>query len=400
MFHPDSEKNKFGYYSVGIFQTYSKFEALEISQKLQQPIQWHFNDEIFSSYNWTIEPEESIEELYRQQAQSIRDRYDYLVLMFSGGIDSTNILHAFVDNNIKLDEICSIHEYSGTKDSDAYCTGEILNAAIPYIKKLEMQGIKLKYRIVDNAQNQFDAVDKITIDLREESYYDFNNVHNLGNLARFTNIRTQVADYQKIIDSGKRLCLIWGEAKPLVEFDAAAGKHKFVFKELSYDMICGPKLQNANHPGYHDEMFYHSPHSAKLIIKQSHLCLKKLKNKDHLIDIKSVPNEITITNPTIYNITNPALSKIRTQINDQTYCLNNAEFHRTIYPLVEPPIYNQWKNTSRLFHPRDNWLIKGLTNQSKKWFTGYFQLCTKLGPRDMNKSAGYIPKYQIDYYIE
>jgi len=48
---------------------------------------------------------ESLDFLYALRARQLREKYDYLVLYFSGGADSTNILKTFIDNNIFLDEI-------------------------------------------------------------------------------------------------------------------------------------------------------------------------------------------------------------------------------------------------------------------------------------------------------
>lgn len=55
--------------------------------------------------DWTTEPTETLRELYKQHAQYIRDTYDYVILYFSGGSDSTTMLNAFLDNNIHVDEI-------------------------------------------------------------------------------------------------------------------------------------------------------------------------------------------------------------------------------------------------------------------------------------------------------
>ena len=108
MFHLNSYKNKFGYFTVGDNHTYSRFEASQISQRTGQTVKWYLNDIYYNSFDWTKEPIDDIQTLYKKRAESLRDRYDYLVLMYSGGIDSCNMLHAFIDNNIKLDEICTV----------------------------------------------------------------------------------------------------------------------------------------------------------------------------------------------------------------------------------------------------------------------------------------------------
>src|SRR5210317_184486 len=108
-FNPD----KFGYYIArkndgSIYKTYSLTEAYEFSNN----VKWHFNDEVFSKYNWKIEPIESLFELYKKRCQQIRENYDYIVLMYSAGADSDNVLNCFVRNNIKLDEVFSWNNIS------------------------------------------------------------------------------------------------------------------------------------------------------------------------------------------------------------------------------------------------------------------------------------------------
>ena len=98
----DNTPDRFGYYTVGTFKTYSKLMAILEHEKTGVHPQWHFNDEEFSAHDWKQEPQESLVELYRRRAQQIRDRYDYLVLFYSGGADSTNILQTFINNDIKL----------------------------------------------------------------------------------------------------------------------------------------------------------------------------------------------------------------------------------------------------------------------------------------------------------
>ena len=71
-----SYPDKFGYYTVGEKKSYSKLEALGWGSP-----KWHFNDEIFSAIDWTIEPPFDLWELYKQRAKQIREQYDYVVLM-------------------------------------------------------------------------------------------------------------------------------------------------------------------------------------------------------------------------------------------------------------------------------------------------------------------------------
>ena len=108
MFFSDNpEYTKHGYHLVEGIKTFSKFEAWQLSKHDLSKIKFIFNEDKFNNIDTTIEPPEDIYELYRQRAMQLRNDYDYLVLIYSGGIDSHTILETFLENNIHLNEICT-----------------------------------------------------------------------------------------------------------------------------------------------------------------------------------------------------------------------------------------------------------------------------------------------------
>jgi hypothetical protein len=68
-------------------------------------INWVWHNEVWDRYNKALLGKISLPELYRQRAQQLRDKYDYLILSYSGGADSHNVLMTFINNNIKLDQV-------------------------------------------------------------------------------------------------------------------------------------------------------------------------------------------------------------------------------------------------------------------------------------------------------
>jgi hypothetical protein len=100
---PFVEKN--GYYIVGDKNFNFKFNALMYATKTKQDIRWEFNSAQFRALNWRTPLQVDIRSLYRLRAQQLRNKYNYLMLCFSGGSDSTTILQSFINNNIHLDEI-------------------------------------------------------------------------------------------------------------------------------------------------------------------------------------------------------------------------------------------------------------------------------------------------------
>lgn len=99
---------KNGYYVVDNKIFLHKIYAMqEATKKHLGPadINWVFNNDAYQTLDWKNPPEISLSELYRIRAQQLREKYSYLILAFSGGGDSTNILDAFILNNIRLDEV-------------------------------------------------------------------------------------------------------------------------------------------------------------------------------------------------------------------------------------------------------------------------------------------------------
>ena len=135
MNYPD----KLGCYRVGDLKFYSKLQAIEMHTKTGIHPHWDFNEAVFDSYDWTVEPTEPLTEIYRARAQQLRDQYDYIVLMYSGGADSHNVLMSFLNNDIKLDEVASMSNQQATGDKNSWMNTEIFNVAIPtveYLKKI------------------------------------------------------------------------------------------------------------------------------------------------------------------------------------------------------------------------------------------------------------------------
>ena len=72
-------------------------------------IEYLFHEDVYNKFDTEQEPDISLEQLYVQRAWQLREENDYLILSFSGGSDSTQILHTFLKNNIKLDEVHSFY---------------------------------------------------------------------------------------------------------------------------------------------------------------------------------------------------------------------------------------------------------------------------------------------------
>lgn len=97
--------NKYGCWIAGGLTFDNKVKALEYASKTKSTVRFYYHDHIWNSFDRSLLGKIPLPLLYKERAQQLRDSYDYLILYYSGGSDSHNILQTFLRNNIKLDEV-------------------------------------------------------------------------------------------------------------------------------------------------------------------------------------------------------------------------------------------------------------------------------------------------------
>jgi len=131
------------YYSTDGTKFTSKIAALEYAKNTKQKIEFYYYDHIYEKLDWSKEPPESLSYYYLEQANIIRNKYDYVILCYSGGYDSTNILETFHFNGLRLDKIVTV----GALDQDTFLksdenhNGELYHNVFPYLKELGLEHI-------------------------------------------------------------------------------------------------------------------------------------------------------------------------------------------------------------------------------------------------------------------
>lgn len=355
-----SNKDKFGFYQVGNQKTYSKLEALEFHQATKLPINWNFNDAVFENYNWTIEPKESLDFYYSQRARQLRQKYDYLVLMYSGGADSSAVLDTFVENNIFLDEICQYHNLQGEHgNKQSWLNEEVFYNSGPRTQELIATNPVYKntvHRMIDITDLQ-----KNVLNIHEYKYdvwYKTNGYHTPNSLAR-THLR-ETAEYSKIIDSGKTVCFIWSVDKPDVICDEN-NNYWFVFTDAKDGQGVTAATQMLNRAWEHDEYFYWSPDLPDLLCKQGHVVKKFLEK----LTYEQVDNFYVGCGPKkssgIDAYGRPVVSHRHmgsTQDQHHTYFLLTPGLNTLIYKNYNPNLIVCGKPVSTVFSPRDSWFFK------------------------------------------
>jgi hypothetical protein len=368
--------DQFGYYRVANKKYYNKVEAIHEQQRTGVHLTFHYHDELYSALDWTQEPNETLPELYRARAEQLRSKYDYLVLCFSGGADSHNILTTFVDNDIKLDEIMMYHCLS-TNPHEVKTNSEIRLVAGPALESIKYQIPETKIRYIDYSQNVIDYftndpdVDRAVLDCWGQfcpSGITLRKPHELH------------PDYLDIINSGKKIAFIIGYEKPRVW--KVDGRWCFRFMDMNNALL----TYGTDHP---IECFYWNTDVPKILIKQAHIIKRYME--------LSGPGSPFITTEHTGFACRPH--------GNQTLWLNNHGVHTLIYPTWDINTYSAGKDTFRIMPGRDSWFWKDEHNSVRnkwhslmeQWWTGIPDYW-KNNPADMRAMTKH--SWSIPYYLE
>ena len=264
----------YGWYEVGGQRFYNKIQAVMEANRRGLPLRWDINDHILDQYKWDQEPQESLADLYARRAQGIRDKYDYLVLHFSGGSDSGNILETFIRNKIHLDEILVRGSYSVTTPKTGKVTAvenysECLAQSIPlaqWAKDTHMPHVKI--RLVDTVpimQNFYST----NTDWIEKGYTALS-----PSLILRGNLDLLHEDYGHMADKGIKVAHILGIDKPHIYrkknyfYHRCYDQHEMDWLAVPYSISYRPQFT---------ELFYWGINAVTMRIKQLHLLKNEIK---------------------------------------------------------------------------------------------------------------------------
>ena len=101
-----TDTNLLPYWTVDGQTYYNQFSAwIAVGSGDASRAQFHIYDSAFDSLDWSQEPTQPWDQLVKQRCLQLRNCYQHLCLLYSGGRDSHHILRSFAANNIPLDEI-------------------------------------------------------------------------------------------------------------------------------------------------------------------------------------------------------------------------------------------------------------------------------------------------------
>jgi len=341
--------DKLGFYRVGDQRVESKIDACVLGTKHNQHPTWHFSDHVWSSQDWTHEPEVDILELYRTRARQIREQYDYIVLNYSGGSDSQAMVDAFLSAGCFIDEVVTIWNRKHTARviaSEGVIDARNVEAEFelttrPGLTRIRDASPKTKITYIDIS------------DATVKEYQTFDGEEWLKNTVehlhpQYVTRWSATRDHQQLVtlDRGLKTAILFGVDKPKVCIKD--GKYHTYFVDIVANSFRG----GFNRPEY-DNMdyvfFYWTPDMPEIIVKQSHMIRRWFEMNPQLKPILQWPNS-DYTKRQAYEIIVRSI----------------------VYPEWNLNTFQCVKTTSTVYSEWDDWFFKEFygTSTYDSWFKG------------------------------
>lgn len=265
--------NKYNFYQCNGINFQSKIEACIYSDTVNKPVRWVFTQKIWDKYHWKSEPTQTLDELYDLRARELREQYDYVILSYSGGADSHNILMSFVRQGLHIDEIVTNHITQVTEkftlvDPNNLAANNFASEhklqTIPRLQYIKNELPRTKLTVLDVSEAVLNSI--VSID---DVDWALNRTDQLsvGQLFRYNYF--YFSQLKKQFDKNLKICIITGADKPrtVVRPDGSF----YVFVTDTAANIAGIEAFNEEYDNIRTELFYWAESTAPMVCKQAHV---------------------------------------------------------------------------------------------------------------------------------
>ena len=349
----DTSQLKQGFYQVGNKLFDKKLNAFVEASQSKLPVVWNFNHSVFKKQSQQPRLGLPLVDLYRQRAQQLRDSYDYLILAYSGGADSDNILKTFQKNKIHLDEVwcdwpSSLIEKSGyvinSSTAPENMPVEWFMVIKPELDLLATTNPEIKIHISDGfaGQSLEDAEDTMTV-ISVPTVYT--------SIKRYRYITKYV---QQLHDQGHRVAIITGMEKVI----PACNGNQYGFKFLDTADYFKTHAQRSEYRNV--EYFYWTPDFPMIVTEQAHQVWDVLKQDpvgtQNILKLKGTDwrKRKKWFDRTIKKVCYPWWDFNKIQV-DKTGIFANYQFDRLTQMFKQEKFYQSWAsctmNTVRTLDP-------------------------------------------------
>jgi hypothetical protein len=261
-----------GVYKVGDLYFNHKINALKTASVTKQAVSWDFNSAVYQQQAARPRLDVPVTMLYQQRAQQLRDQYDYIILAYSGGADSDQMLRSFVLNGIHIDEVwCdwphllvdrSGWRWDGT-NAEHNIHMEYLDVIKPTLQWLSQNHPEIKIHQSDSFASLPSMDSPAVVDL----IGDFGPTAYTG-ISRYLYINQYASELRA---QGKNVAIVLGVDKCVPHKQG----HDIGFAFHDYSVWIKSQISLIDTVIY--EYFYWTPHMPEIVTEQAHQIWDVLK---------------------------------------------------------------------------------------------------------------------------
>lgn len=372
-----------GYYSVGSVIFTDKITAILHASKTGEEVEWTYHDDVYNNIDWTIEPELSLDEYYKMRAQQIRDQYDYVVILCSGGADSTNVVKSFLENGIHVDEVIASAPLGGLKDWNN--TTEDKSAGNTMSETMLVQ-----LPLMAEIKNKFPNT-KITINDYWETLVEYNTDDWLFRSGEWIHPSSAARyDFDRLVhiralaESGKKIGIVSGIDKPIL----VATKNRELHLRMVDRAVNVPRtpFQDA-YPNVENVLFYWTADMPLLQVKQAHVLAKWIYMPGNEFALSKMLDDLTPT------------------VSLEANTIRTSHFQRAIVPCIYPTthreIFQGHKPTRMFLGEHDDWFYRlhSKTRTFEMIISDFRNFIAEIDPRFLNRSNSGFKLFMKTYKI-
>jgi hypothetical protein len=332
-----------GFYRCNDIEFNSKIDVLLYSKTVNQPVEWIFHKNTYDQYPWHIEPETDLDELYNRRARELREKYDYIIVSYSGDADSHNVVESFLRQGLHIDEIIVTHLDSYVRDmtilDTRVCDGWNINAEYQLQVLPRLGDISAKYPAIKitDVNVELMVLDSFKRFVDPDWWIYHSDDLSMGQMSRY--LFFYPTERSKLFGPDQNIGFISGLHKPRVMINNQGLVCLQFLDHVANDILFADNLPQIITP----EMFYWQPDCADIVCKQAHIIKHWLEQNFEQQHLWREPDYKTtrcthdpLINRLIYNTWNDSWFQANKSINIwhteyDTWIKINPEFSQEVY---------------------------------------------------------------------
>lgn len=346
--------HRLGYWLVDGEPCFNKvLSAVRATELDTRDIRFYFNDHIYSAIDWRVPVPASIETLYEQRALQLREKYQHLVVLYSGGSDSGNALKAMLKAGIMPDEVV-YHWAGGATSQNNLANAEIIHAAWNMLNYLHRE-----HNIPITCFDEYDLYSKHGFD-SDTWVLEADAVLNPCTYPRYKMLQDH-PEWNLLVDRGHKVGLVMGIDKPRILWDNGRWHGVFLDTGFQHNFT----QDHMRDSGISIEGFYCSPDAPLITVKQSQMLRAHL---DQIGSAEYFQNNFS-----------------RQRWNSD---LHSATVRQVCYPYWDDRTFSIGK--SHVIYDRKHlWWLQGNTELKQNYFAGLDWIDKNVDQWWLNKNTAY-----------